>query len=230
MMALALEYATSVQSAAILLPDRTLAEIVQPAHPEDRGRLMTTLESLRQSAGVAWSDVALFAVGLGPGAFTALRMALATAHGLALPGGCPVLGIASAEAVAIRLGERINVPRLLLCGDARRGLLWCAAFQRSTAGWIPDGDFELVTAGQLAARVDDQTVVGTSDWPQLAPTLREALPPGRLIEEPVYPAATDVGRLAFQYLKTGRPSRPLTPIYLHPPVVSPPTGPLPHHA
>jgi tRNA threonylcarbamoyl adenosine modification protein YeaZ len=59
------------------------------------------LESLLKQAGAVggWRDVAWICVGLGPGSFTGIRIALAFAQGVALPGGIPLYGFTSFEAL-----------------------------------------------------------------------------------------------------------------------------------
>lgn len=48
---------------------------------------------------VGWKDVAWICVGLGPGSFTGIRIALAFAQGVALPGKIPLFGFTSFEAL-----------------------------------------------------------------------------------------------------------------------------------
>jgi tRNA threonylcarbamoyl adenosine modification protein YeaZ len=59
------------------------------------------LEFLLKQAGAAsgWKDVAWICVGLGPGSFTGIRIALAFAQGVALPGKIPLYGFTSFEAL-----------------------------------------------------------------------------------------------------------------------------------
>jgi len=64
-------------------------------------------------------------VGLGPGSFSGIRVALAAAQGLALPGAVPVVGIASAWSVA---RQHAHVTRLGVFADARRGEYYCTVY------------------------------------------------------------------------------------------------------
>ena len=59
------------------------------------------LESLLKTAGAlgGWTDVAWICVGLGPGSFTGIRIAMAFAQGVALPGKIPLYGFTSFEAL-----------------------------------------------------------------------------------------------------------------------------------
>jgi tRNA threonylcarbamoyladenosine biosynthesis protein TsaB len=59
------------------------------------------LESLLTQArpGSGWKDVAWICVGLGPGSFTGIRIAMAFAQGVALPAKIPLYGFTSFEAL-----------------------------------------------------------------------------------------------------------------------------------
>ena len=86
------------------------------------------LRELLQSTGVAAGRVELYAAGLGPGVFSGLRIALAAARAMALPGGTAVRGVSSGEALALEQFEQGVRPPLAVVGDARRERLWLALF------------------------------------------------------------------------------------------------------
>ena len=99
--------------------------------------LLGELAALLGGAGVALTDVGAFAVSTGPGAFTGLRVGLATVKGLAYALGRPVVGVSTLRAHALRgvralgVGEpgAAYVPIL----DARRGEVYAAAFTAELA-------------------------------------------------------------------------------------------------
>jgi len=61
------------------------------------------------------------AVTRGPGTFTGIRIGLATARGLALATGCPVIGISTLVAIAATAALPPDPAPLLVVQDARRG-------------------------------------------------------------------------------------------------------------
>jgi len=65
-------------------------------------------------------------VGIGPGSFSGIRVALAAAQGIALAQGIPVVGISSAYSVALQMKEVI---RLGVFSDAKRREAFCTAFK-----------------------------------------------------------------------------------------------------
>jgi tRNA threonylcarbamoyl adenosine modification protein YeaZ len=65
-------------------------------------------ESLLHQAGGTFADIAWIAVGVGPGSFTGIRIAMSFAQGLALPRNLPVYGFTSFEALHLSaLGARV---------------------------------------------------------------------------------------------------------------------------
>jgi tRNA threonylcarbamoyl adenosine modification protein YeaZ len=73
--------------------------------------LLARLENLLRDEGVATGDLAGLVVGTGPGAFTGLRVGIATVKALAHALGIPVAGVSTAEALLAAAG---GGPRVLL--------------------------------------------------------------------------------------------------------------------
>ncbi len=93
--------------------------------PEHSRALLEGVEAAAAELG-GWQAVDRIAVGLGPGTFTGLRIAAATASGLSLSTGTPAVGVSTLEAMARALsgGDRAAVPVL----DAKRGEVFIAAY------------------------------------------------------------------------------------------------------
>ena len=80
---LSIETATLTGSVALCKGDEVVA--VHNGHdgPSHSNTLLRTIESVLKDGGIQLSDVDLFAVAIGPGSFTGLRIGLATVKGLA---------------------------------------------------------------------------------------------------------------------------------------------------
>ncbi|EBA08269.1 tRNA (adenosine(37)-N6)-threonylcarbamoyltransferase complex dimerization subunit type 1 TsaB [Sagittula stellata] len=86
--------------AAALLDGGTL--LAARAEPMKRGqaeRLLPLLEEMLAEAGAGWKDVTRIGVGTGPGNFTGIRIAVATARGLALGLKIPAVGVTTFEVI-----------------------------------------------------------------------------------------------------------------------------------
>ena len=71
------------------------------------------------------SDVDVIAVSVGPGAFTGLRVGVATALGLAVARGIPVVPLSSLEARA----SMVHAPQVLALLDGRKGRAYAALYR-----------------------------------------------------------------------------------------------------
>ena len=126
-------------------PDGSVGLLAQenlPAHRASNTRLLDTLSRLCEQAGVSQEDIVLVAVGRGPGSFTGVRIALATAKGIASALDVPLVGLSTLEAIAWKAWSSDVRGRLLVVGDAQGGLpgllpagwRWSAAAHRGSGG------------------------------------------------------------------------------------------------
>ena len=215
MLILALEQSASTCSAAILRDDATAAESQwEPAGLRNQ-HMFEVLPALFKAAGCAPSDVDLFAVGTGPGAFSALRIAVAALAGLAAPGGKPVIGVPSTEALAHELWQAYRMSPLLIVGDARRGRFWRALYagiDGTVKCALPPA---LCGPEDLAALLPAGGIAATPEWGRLATPLPSLLPlSAHVIKESRTPHAATIARLAGKRFRLGPPWSPAIPLYL----------------
>jgi tRNA threonylcarbamoyladenosine biosynthesis protein TsaB len=121
--ALVLGFDTSAAhcAAALVRGDRIVASRIEPMDKGQAEALMLLLEEMLAGAGFGWADLAAIGVGIGPGNFTGVRIAVSAARGLALALGIPAIGVSGFDAV--RFGLPPSTVGLL---DARRDALWIA--------------------------------------------------------------------------------------------------------
>jgi tRNA threonylcarbamoyladenosine biosynthesis protein TsaB len=213
---LAVETATRVMSVALLDGERVVAEITSDDERVHSERLLPAIDRLLELAGVSLAQVGAFAVSIGPGSFTGLRIGLATLKAFALDEARPVVPVSTLAALcAAAAGARGPVAALL---DARRGEVYAAACAR--AGdceplLLPDSVF---TPEELAAALPPETtlVVGEGAEPAAARLL--LLQPDLRSIHPAECAAraSRVGRLGRVVLAAGRavPAAELVPRYV----------------
>lgn len=87
--------------------------------------LLVALDALLKVAEVSRAQLAGIAVAVGPGGFTGVRTALATAKSIALALELPLFGVSTLEALALQVAS----PRVSPMIDARKGLVFAARYE-----------------------------------------------------------------------------------------------------
>jgi tRNA threonylcarbamoyladenosine biosynthesis protein TsaB len=104
--------------------------------------LLPALMSLLDEANLAPDRIEALAVGVGPGAFTGLRVGLATAQGWARAAGIPLVAVPSPDALALPfLGKAGQV--MTLC-DARKAEVYAAFYRGLDDAGVPQRAGEVV--------------------------------------------------------------------------------------
>lgn len=133
MILLALDTTSRPGSLAVLRDGAIVGERAADASRTHGQQLPTEIAALLHQLGLAITDIALYAVAVGPGAFTGLRVGLATIQGLAMVQGRSVVGVSTLEALAWCSRSRGNdlwAPWI----DAQRGEVFAALYARTPHG------------------------------------------------------------------------------------------------
>ena len=136
MVVLALDTTSRTGSVAVLRADTVLAERTGDADVPHGRRLPGDVLAALAAAEVPLASVELFAVASGPGAFTGLRIGIATIQGLAFAHGRPVAAVSALEAGAhaALAHPRVAIGTLVAVWmDAARGEVFSALYE-VTAG------------------------------------------------------------------------------------------------
>jgi tRNA threonylcarbamoyladenosine biosynthesis protein TsaB len=186
---------------------------VSNAHGES---LLPMIDETFARAGWRPADVARWGVGIGPGSFTGVRIAVATVKGIALATGAEVVGVTSFEAVAAGLSG------LLACVlDAMKGEVFVEV--RSDHADVVLGPLYVkahLAAGAVAAvarpglRIAGEAAQAI-DWAPLGVEYDIVCSPPHDM-----PRAESIGRLAR--LATPADVDALEPLYVRPADVTPP--------
>ena len=189
-------------------------------------RLPQVLADVLAEAGLAPGAVDLFAVAAGPGAFTALRVGLATVQGLALALDRPAVGVSSLAAAAWRhFQDAIGSVQCGVWRDGARGDVFAAAFGRPAspdASW-PLDEIAAATVATPAATAGAWHGVVALDAPILlgpgSPGRESASSAGRIVIVDERPLAVPVGRIAGLAHRAGQsgPPHALAPLYVRRP-------------
>jgi tRNA threonylcarbamoyl adenosine modification protein YeaZ len=120
--------------------------------------LLTRIDEMLSSEGVALTDLAGVVVGTGPGAFTGLRVGLATAKALARELAIPIAGVATSEALLAAAAA---------VGDGKQAVLLLPAGP-SDRVFVADGVATLVKGGEQL-RLEPGLLLVAVDLPDRAP-------------------------------------------------------------
>jgi tRNA threonylcarbamoyladenosine biosynthesis protein TsaB len=143
MKVLGLEASTTAGSIALVDGDDLRGEVWVSTSRTHSERILHGIDQVMRETQMTCGELDGVAVGLGPGSFTGLRIALSTAKGLALARGIPVAGIPTLEALARNTpywGECI-CPAV----DARNGLVYGGVYRVA-------GDGRLTTQQEAGLR------------------------------------------------------------------------------
>jgi tRNA threonylcarbamoyladenosine biosynthesis protein TsaB len=221
MLIFALDATTPLASVALCRDAACLHEITRPAREGHGGGLMPLIAEVMAAASLQPQALEAIAVTRGPGAFTGIRVGLATVKGLAVARDIPVIGVSSLAALSVhgQTSPALVVPIL----DARRDEVYAAAYRWS------DGVAETVIADHVVAPQDfaeslarrAEPILGCGDgWTRYGDILRAACGAQRVTLDPAHcePAARHVAALASARLACGERDAlaDLVPHYLRP--------------
>jgi tRNA threonylcarbamoyladenosine biosynthesis protein TsaB len=172
MITLAIDTATRTAGVALLHDETVLVEYffnVSVNHSE------TVLSAVHQGlavAGIGIDGVDLFALTVGPGSFTGLRIGASTVKGLALTTGKPVVGVSTLEALAYNASEcpALICPML----DARKGEVYAALYRANREGIFDVVlEEEVTTPGQFLDRIEGETLFLGDGFSEHAELIRD---------------------------------------------------------
>jgi len=201
---LAIENSGLTGSIALLTPDGCLAENTLVSKKSHSKRLLASIDALFSETGTDMEVVDAIAVSLGPGSFTGLRIGLATAKGLCMAAGKPLIGIPTLEALAIQLG--IQPRQVCAVLDARKGEVFAACYKNSGKGLTVTMAPTNVPPDRLTAMIAEPTLL-VGDGLQLLDLPRADDPDSLFWVAPpslFFPRASAVGHLALERYAAGR--------------------------
>lgn len=221
---LALDCAGSSCSAAVFAAGAVDASRFEAMTRGQSERLVPMIGEVMSEAGLRYGDLDAIAVTRGPGGFTGVRIGLATARGLGLATGRPLIGVTNFEAVAAAVPVVAAAGRALLVAlETKRDDLYVQHFTEDAGIWRPAAPARSLTLADLARYVGAGPVLVAGD---AAPRVARELPARdgwdvRLSNEARHAEAAVVARLVAGRPLPAAPGVP-TPVYLRAPDVSRP--------
>lgn len=204
---LALDSSGLVASVAIMEEEQTIAEYTVNYKKTHSQTLLPMLDEIVKMTEMDLNTIDAIAIAGGPGSFTGLRIGSATAKGLGLALGKPLIHVPTLEGLACNLYGYSS----LICPimDARRNQVYTGVYRLS------EGEFQVVkeqTAIDVAVLAEELNALGeaVTFLGDGVPVYREQLEEKLTVPFTFAPAnmnrqrAASVGLRGFQYYREGR--------------------------
>ena len=174
---------------AILEDETLLAQMTLNIKKNHSITLMPAIDFLMNSLDMKPTDLDRIVVAQGPGSYTGLRMAVATAKTLAHTLKIELVGVSSLLALVPEQVEGLVIPVM----DARRNNVY-AGFYQSGQAVRPEAHLPLAEVMEIAGAAD-QPVTFVGETATFAEQIKDALPQATI--QPTLPDAAAVGRLGL---------------------------------
>ena len=186
--------------------------------------LMPAVEQVLSSAGIRTEELSVIAVALGPGGFSALRVGISVAKGLALASTAALIGVGTLEMEAYPYADTDLVIAPLL--EAGREQVATALFQKMDGTWQKIGAEHTSTLEELVKTVPDGTLICGEGAVVHLPFLKERLESRAKVVELHSPGARLEALAALANVKASEDveENPATlqPLYLRRPSIGAP--------
>jgi len=210
MKVLAIDTTSERESVALADDLAVLAETRVRANGHSR-QVLSAVEFVLRAAGIPAGEVEGYAVTLGPGSFTGVRVGLGTVQGLALASGRPCLGVSTLDVLAAAIAG--EAPTLVPMVDAARGGQVFTGLYDGEARRREDPQSEVAEA--VLDRVTGAVAVVGDGADRYAAAIRSRRPDALFPRRDLYLAGV-LARLAAPRLAAGEGIAPgaLRPLYL----------------
>jgi tRNA threonylcarbamoyl adenosine modification protein YeaZ len=223
---LSLEFSSSQRSVAVLTAGRShdgsnerilsATEITETGVAGTHALAMVD-EALRR-AGVERAAIEAIAVGLGPGSYTGIRSAIATAQGWQLARAVKLIGVSSALGIAAEAQQNGATGRVHVVIDAQRDEFYLATYDLSATECVEVAPLRIVSREEIQNRESKGGLLIGPEIDRWFTPLVSPDPSGSGLtngvrSRTIFPRAETIGRMAAR-LKDSVNGDPLEPIYL----------------
>lgn len=188
MKVLAFDTSSKALSVALLEEENRLAELTLTIKKNHSITLMPTIEFLMASIDWKPTDLDRIVVAEGPGSYTGLRIAVATAKTLAQTLKIDLVGVSSLLALVPEEIEGLAIPVM----DARRNHVYAGFYQEDQLVY-PEGHLSFEAVLERVKGAEKVTFLGEVE--AFREQIQEALPNAQMVE--TLPDAVRIGRLGL---------------------------------
>jgi len=219
MKVLGIDTSTSCGAVGLIDDGEVLSDILLNIPVTHSERLLGAIEFVLREARCSIGDVDGWAISLGPGSFTGLRIGVSTVKGLAFATGKPVAGVSSLDALA----SQVSPTPYLICPilDARKKEVYTAFYRYEKGDSLRrHSDDQALRPEDLVKKIKELTIFIGDGVRTYRDFLLYSLP--SLATFPAAPLrvshGSTVAKLGFELLKKGEHLNVSTfsPIYIRP--------------
>ena len=197
---LCVDTSTEACSVAVLKQDdneQVIKDNFMFAPREHTTKILPTVASVLEEAGLTINDIDVVAYGRGPGSFTGVRIGISIAQGLAFGIEKNMVGVSTLQAMAQQAYKIDNVSNVYAAIDARMGEVYYAHYQLIDGLMTLIGDEMVIKPSDLLALkvniIENSALVGTGwqaypeilDYFNSSPLLEIEFPSSRYMLEQV---------------------------------------------
>lgn len=197
---LALEFSSDVRSMACVADGRVLARAAETGGRSTRA--FALIEQVLQQAGIEREAVDCLALGVGPGSYTGIRVAIAIAQGWQVARGIRLLAVSTADCLAEQARLDGTRGRIHVAIDAQRNEFYHAIYELAERPAQPAAPLRLATLVEIQAAATEAPLLTFSETASRIPGAR-----------PVNPDAGTLGLIAAPR-RNFIPGEQLQPVYL----------------
>ena len=213
MLVLALDTTTRAGSCALVRDGLVVHELAGDPAKSAAEHLPGDLVTLLRSQSLDLQAIDVFAVSIGPGSFTGLRVGIATMQGLAFANRRPLVGVSALDALAARASEQTVGTRVATWIDAWRGEVYAALYGDGRELEAPSVAHPATLLNRFAGQV---TFIGDGAA-SCAELIRRTLGARAQFADPIMPLiAGSIGRIAGDAARAGAHPGPdaIRPLYV----------------
>ncbi|MEN2985372.1 MAG: tRNA (adenosine(37)-N6)-threonylcarbamoyltransferase complex dimerization subunit type 1 TsaB [Thermodesulfovibrionaceae bacterium] len=216
MLILGIDTSTKYAQIALVEDEKLLAEVTIKFKATHSEKLLPEISHLLDMLSIAVDTIDYYAVSIGPGSFTGLRVAVSTIKGLSFVTGKKVIPVSTVEAIAWSLPYcKYQICPMI---DARKGEVFSALFRWKEDEFIRITEDMVLDINDLIGLIKEKTLFVGDAAELYKPKLIEKLNNNAIISSSFWntPKASSVAFLGLKKLRENQlvEARQLVPKYL----------------
>jgi tRNA threonylcarbamoyladenosine biosynthesis protein TsaB len=216
---LGIDTSTSCGAAGLIDDGEVISEYLLNIPVTHSERLLGAIEFVLREARCSIENIDGWAIALGPGSFTGLRIGVSTVKGLALATGKPVAGVSVLDVLASQIAPTPHLICPIL--DARKKEVYTAFYRYEGGSFLKrQSDYQAIRPDDLVKKIKKQTIFLGDGVRTYRNFLLNSLPSSAIFPPaPLHvPHGSMVATLGFALLKKGEHLNLSTfsPLYIRP--------------